>query len=126
MGIWTSIWIAVEFIKHQEQDYCQKDQSDCSAEGEVGDVILIGCLGCDQIGDFVKHQGGADAEGRWGEELQLAIARAEGEDEGCGDCDEDSEEQMMDEVASGVDVLHVHEVEIEPQAGEGEEHWEQD
>jgi len=79
-------------------------------------------LGDQQVDEFIEEQRAGDAKNGQGEEPEPADAGREGQKERGGEDENCSEEKVMDEMATGINVPDSTEMEREAKAEQGDPH----
>jgi hypothetical protein len=116
----------VAAIKEEQEGCSERNENGRTPEGKRRDVILIGGFGRHEIDHFVENHCAADTEGCGCEKGKKVVACSECENESGWDNDEGAGEEVVEQIASGVNVLDADEVEVEALAQEGEEHGDED
>ena len=114
--------VAVVEIDREEQDRGGGGKDQGADQGEAGNVVGVGGFRDQQVDEFIEEQRAGNAKNGQGGEPEPAGAGREGQKERGGQDENCSEEKMMDEMATGIDVADSTEMEGEAEADEGDPH----
>ena len=93
-------------VKEDQEEHRDRNENRGAPKGERRNVIVIGGFGGDEIDEFVENHRAADAQSCRREEGEQTIACAKSKDE-CGwDQDECAGEEMVEQIAGGMNVLN--------------------
>jgi len=113
-------------VKKEQKKHGRRNKNAGTPKGERGSVILVRGPRRDEINNLVQNHRAADSQSRWREYGEQTVARTEREDE-CGrDDNKRSGEEVVQQVAAGINVLDTHQVKVNALAYERGEHGEQD